>query len=82
MHRYINIKVKVSFFFLDAIGALSNIHINFKPPVDKEQLYRNKSLGYSLILQGISNAKKEFINIFAGFPGSINSASVIYKCGN
>ncbi|GLV39822.1 uncharacterized protein CBL_08112 [Carabus blaptoides fortunei] len=61
----------------DVIGALSSIHINFKPPVDKEQLYRNKTLGYSLILQGISNAKKEFLNIFAGFPGSVNSASVL-----
>lgn len=61
---------------LDVVGALGHIHINFKPPLSDDEIYRNKNMGYSLVLQGICNANKEFVDIFPGYPGSMDAATV------
>ncbi|KAJ8960117.1 hypothetical protein NQ314_006098 [Rhamnusium bicolor] len=61
--------------FPDVFGCVDSTHIPI-PTQLSDDLYRNKKGFHSVILQCICNAKMEFIDIYCGWPGSINDARV------
>ncbi|CAN7943558.1 unnamed protein product, partial [Ixodes hexagonus] len=60
-----------------AIGCIDGCHIEIKKPAVSEQSYFNRKKFHSILLQGICNEKKKFVDVFIGFPGSAHDARVL-----
>lgn len=59
--------------FPNVIGCIDGTHIPIKQPhID----YYNRKGFHSVILQGVCNSNKLFIDIFAGWPGASYDARV------
>ncbi|KAK5648415.1 hypothetical protein RI129_003307 [Pyrocoelia pectoralis] len=59
--------------FPNVFGCVDGTHIAIPGPHHDNSYYNRK--GYnSILLQGICNAKQEFINIYCGWPGSTHDA--------
>ena len=52
------------------IGAVDGCHIKIKAPPEHHSDYLNQKMCHSVILQGICNDRKEFINAHVGSPRS------------
>lgn len=66
-------------FFLDIpgiIGIIDGCHVAIKAPPNNSVDYYNRNSYHSVVLQGICNDKKEFIDVFAGTPGRVHDARV------
>ncbi|KAL2087167.1 hypothetical protein ACEWY4_018226 [Coilia grayii] len=72
--------------FRKAMGAIDGCHIRIKAPGEPHaQCYRNRKLFSSIQLQAVCNHAGAFIDVFAGFPGSVHDARVLrsshlYRC--
>lgn len=62
-----------------AIGVIDGSHIEIKKPVTEGDCYINRKGYASLLLQGIVDHKKKFIDVFCGEPGSIHDARLLRK---
>lgn len=62
--------------FPDVICAVDGMHIEIPAPKDDPLSYYNRKGFYSIILQGICDAKYQFIDIFVGWPGATHDAKV------
>lgn len=67
------------------IGAIDGCHIYIKQPVGNTVDYYNRHQSHSVILQGVCDARKRFINISVGHPGRMHDArvfrrSALYQC--
>lgn len=58
------------------IGAIDGCHIAIKAPPHNAIDYYNRNNYHSIILQGVCDDKKAFINIFVGSPGRVHDARV------
>lgn len=58
------------------ICAVDGMHIEIPAPKDDPLSYYNRKGFYSIILQGICDAKCQFIDIFVGWPGATHDARV------
>jgi hypothetical protein len=65
--------------FQHAIGALDCSHVEIMAPAEGAADYFNRKCYYSIIIQGISNAANEFIDIHIGWTGSAHDARVFYS---
>ncbi|KAJ8910620.1 hypothetical protein NQ315_002856 [Exocentrus adspersus] len=72
-------KVFKAFRGIDGIiGAIDGCHINIKQPNTKHA-YCNRKGQFSVLLQGICDDKKKFIDVFCGEPGSMHDARLLKK---
>jgi len=58
------------------LGAVDGCHIGIKAPQERHIDYLNRKMYHSLVLQGISNARRIF-NVYVGCPGSMHDARVL-----
>ncbi|XP_051156252.1 putative nuclease HARBI1 isoform X1 [Leptopilina boulardi] len=62
--------------FPGVIAAVDGCHIENNAPKVDEYAYVNRKGYHSVLLQGICNAKKKFVDVFAGQCGSMHDARV------
>lgn len=58
------------------IGMIDGTHIKIDKPHSNPIPYYNRKKYFSIVLQGISDHKKKFTDIFIGFPGSCHDARI------
>ncbi|KAK5647668.1 hypothetical protein RI129_002560 [Pyrocoelia pectoralis] len=58
------------------IGAIDGCHIGIKGPPHNAIDYYNRNSYHSVVLQGVCNDKKQFIDIFVGMPGRVHDSRV------
>lgn len=63
--------------FSVAVGAIDGCHIRIKAPAADGACYFNRKLFHSIQLQAICDHRARFIDIFAGYPGSVHDARVL-----
>lgn len=64
--------------FLQVVGAIDGCHIALKTvPVDERIDYFNWKQDYSVVIQGVAYTPFRFLDISAGYPGSIHDARVL-----
>lgn len=61
--------------FPNVIGCIDGTHIEIPAP-DNDNSYYNRNGYHSVIMQGVCNTKKEFIDVFCGWPGSSHDSRV------
>ncbi|XP_031349770.1 putative nuclease HARBI1 [Photinus pyralis] len=69
--------------FPNVFGCVDGTHIPIPGPLADNSYYNRKGF-HSVLLQGICNAKQEFINVYCGWPGSVHDSkmwqnSKVYK---
>ncbi|XP_051176397.1 putative nuclease HARBI1 [Leptopilina boulardi] len=62
--------------FPDVIGAVDGCHIQISAPHENSSSYVNRNGYHSINMQGICDAKLQFIHVYAGCCGSVNDARV------
>ncbi|XP_066592786.1 putative nuclease HARBI1 [Prorops nasuta] len=62
--------------FPGVVGAIDGCHIPISAPSDNPNSYINRKGFYSMVLQGICNHRMKFIDVFAGFCGSVHDSRV------
>lgn len=65
--------------FLGVIAAIDGSHIRILPPKEYPNSYYNRKKFHSVLLQGICDKKKLFIDVYAGEPGSIHDVNLFQK---
>ena len=64
--------------FPQVVGTIDSCHIALKTvPVDERIDYFNRKQDYSVVTQGVADASFRFLDISAGYPGSIHDACVL-----
>lgn len=67
--------------FPKVIGAMDCTHVKIKSPGgETAELYRNRKGYFSLNVQAICNAKLEFTDIVARWPGSTHDSTIFNNC--
>ena len=74
--RGFRLKAGNAAFYMCA-GALDGCHIRTLCSPTLHDQYTNRKLFCSIQLQGLVNAKGEFIDVFAGFSGSVHDSGVL-----
>ncbi|XP_064462599.1 putative nuclease HARBI1 [Ornithodoros turicata] len=59
----------------NVIGAIDGSHIPIKTPQESPDSYCNRKKYHSIVLQGICNEEKKFIDVFVGCPGRSHDAN-------
>jgi DDE superfamily endonuclease len=72
--------------FRQAVGSIDGCHIRTLVPTTLHDQYINQKLYYSILLQGLVDHLGMFIDIFAGFPGSVHDMralrhSILFRSG-
>ncbi len=62
-----------------AVGSIDGTHIKIMPPNTRREDYINHKLFYSINMQAVCDHRGVFLDIFAGYPGSVHDARVL-KC--
>ncbi|XP_018566981.1 putative nuclease HARBI1 [Anoplophora glabripennis] len=65
--------LRQGYVFPNVIGCVDGSHINIPAPSHDNSYYNRKGT-HSILLQGVCNAKKEFIDVSCGWPGSMHDA--------
>ncbi|KAI4455228.1 hypothetical protein MML48_1g01257 [Holotrichia oblita] len=65
--------------FGNVIGAIDGCHIRVRKPISDGNDYINRKGYASIILQGVVDHQKRFIDISVGHPGSLHDARVLRK---
>ncbi|XP_018398475.1 PREDICTED: putative nuclease HARBI1 [Cyphomyrmex costatus] len=60
----------------NVIGAIDGCHIPIKQPVKNATDFFNRKQFHSIILQGVCDHSKRFIDVFIGMPGRMHDARV------
>ncbi|XP_018578669.1 putative nuclease HARBI1 isoform X2 [Anoplophora glabripennis] len=63
------------------IGVIDGSHIEINKPKENQDAYINRKGYHSLLLQGIVDHKRKFIDVFCGEPGSMHDARLFRKSG-
>ncbi|KAB0800107.1 hypothetical protein PPYR_07987 [Photinus pyralis] len=63
------------------IGCIDGTHIEINKPRLNQDSYINRKGYHSLLMQGVVNNKKKFIDVFCGEPGSMHDARLLRKSG-
>lgn len=61
------------------LGAIDGCHITITRPKENQEAYCNRKGYHSILLQGIVDHEKRFIDVFCGEPGSIHDARLLKK---
>ena len=60
----------------NVVGAIDGTHIKIKKPKEGGANYFSRYQQYDVVVQGVVNGDKKFIDVAAGFPGSMHDARV------
>ncbi|XP_042349776.1 putative nuclease HARBI1 [Plectropomus leopardus] len=63
--------------FSRAVGSIDGCHIRIKPPSLDAQCYLNRKLFPSIQLQAVCDHRGRYLDIFAGYPGSVHDSRVL-----
>lgn len=63
----------------EVIGCIDGSHIPIRAPIENKIDYFNRKKFYSIILQGVVDSRKRFIDIFFGEPGSLHDFTVYQR---
>lgn len=63
--------------FSNAVGALDGCHVKVKVCGPNKNDYFNRKLDFSVQFQAVVDCKGMFINVFAGYPGSVHDSRVL-----
>lgn len=77
--RIISTEFKKKHGFKKVIGCIDGSHIKIHRPQKDEEVYVNRKGYHSILLQGICDHRKLFINVFCGEPGSLHDARLLRK---
>lgn len=66
----------VLFLTLLLTGIIDGSHIQINKPTERHVDYFNRKHYYSVVLQGVCNEQRQFIDVFVGYPGSVHDARV------
>lgn len=69
----------ILFIISGVLGAIDGCHIRIDKPKDHPNSYINRKGYPSVILQGICDNRKLFVDVYVGQPGSINDSRVFLK---
>ena len=69
-------KLEQEFDFPGMIGAIDGCHIRVSPPKSEREHYYNRKMYHSVNFQAICNSRREFIDVFCKYPGSVHDARV------
>ena len=58
-------------------GAIDCTHVTIKAPTDSRVDYFSRFQRYDIIVQAVADGKKRFLDVAAGFPGSLHDARVL-----
>eukprot|EP01018_Ginkgo_biloba_P008023 Gb_17152 [translate_table: standard] len=63
-------------------GAIDATHITITKPygVDGTDYY-NRKQSYSVVLQGVCDTNRRFLDVFCGFPGSVHDSRILQNSG-
>lgn len=61
------------------IGAIDGTHIEIKAPKENKADYFTRKRKYGLVIQGIVNSDKMFIDVYCGEPGSLHDSRVLRR---
>jgi hypothetical protein len=61
------------------VGCIDGSHIPIAPPDEVGREYRNRKCFYSLVLQGVVDPDKRFIDVNLGWPGKVNDGRVFHN---
>lgn len=70
------------------LGCIDGTHITIDPPRNFKNDYVDRKGNFSIVMQGICNETRKFINIFVGYPGSshdswvLKNSPIFYKLNN
>lgn len=59
-----------------AIGCIDGTHIKIPAPCKGDNSYYNRKGYHSVLAQAVCDAKKQFLDVYCGWPGSANDARV------
>ncbi|XP_011869570.1 PREDICTED: putative nuclease HARBI1, partial [Vollenhovia emeryi] len=77
--RYVN-SLKVNTIHIHGIvGAIDGCHIRIRRPKEHEEDYVNRKGFHSILLQGVCDYNKLFIDVHIGESGSLHDARVLKK---
>ncbi|XP_066601197.1 putative nuclease HARBI1 [Prorops nasuta] len=62
--------------FPGIVGVIDGCHIRISAPINYPNSYINRKGYHSIILQGICDSKRKFIDVFIGYCGSVHDARV------
>lgn len=65
--------------FIGIIGAIDGSHIRILKPKENPNSYCNRKSYHSVLLQGVCDSKKLFLDVYAGEPGSIHDMRLFRK---
>ncbi|XP_044763942.1 protein ANTAGONIST OF LIKE HETEROCHROMATIN PROTEIN 1-like isoform X1 [Coccinella septempunctata] len=65
--------------FPGAIGFIDGSHIEIPKPDKNQDSYINRKGYHSLLLQGVVDHNKKFIDVFCGEPGSLHDARLLRR---
>lgn len=71
--------VASGFKFPGAIGAVDGSHIYVKQCLEHLQDYTNRKMSTSIVLQAACDSKMLFIDVSAGWPGSMHDSRIFHK---
>ena len=57
-------------------GAIDGSHVPISPPSNLHTDYYNRKGWYSMLIQGLVDAKYRFLDVCIGWPGSVHDARV------
>lgn len=69
----------ISFLIAGIIGCIDGSHVRITAPKVSPNSYINRKKFHSILLQGVCNHKKLFIDIYAGEAGSLHDSNLFNK---
>jgi len=66
-------------FFIGIIGAIDGSHIRIVKPKKNPNSYCNRKNYHSILLQGVCDSNKLFLDVYTGEPGSIHDMRLFRK---
>ncbi|XP_066598850.1 putative nuclease HARBI1 [Prorops nasuta] len=58
------------------MGAIDGCHVQISAPIDHANSYINRKGFQSIVLQGICDPNRKFIDVFTGYCGSVHDARI------
>lgn len=71
--------INFSILFLGVLGSIDGSHVRILPPKEHPNSYCNRKKYHSVLLQGVCDHRKLFIDVYAGQPGSMHDSRVFEK---
>ncbi|XP_066603043.1 putative nuclease HARBI1 [Prorops nasuta] len=62
--------------FPGIMGAIDGCHVQISAPIDHANSYINRKGFHSIVLQGICDPNRKFIDVFTGYCGSVHDARI------